>query len=51
MYIVVGLLLSLVFPATAETIAVVAACFLSVGLVLVLGGLNYLIRGYLPEKK
>ena len=51
MYIVLGLLLSLGFLATAETVAVAAVCFLAITALLIVGGLYYLVKGYLPERK
>jgi hypothetical protein len=50
MYIIIGLLIGLVYFATVETIALVAACFMAVAIAVLAGGFYYLIRGYLPEK-
>jgi hypothetical protein len=51
MYGIIGLLIGLVYFATVETIALVAACFMGVAIAVLAGGVYYLIRGYLPEKK
>lgn len=51
MYFLMGVMIGLVYFATVESLAVVAACFMGVAIAVLAGGVYYLIRGYLPEKR